>query len=276
MRSILHKLIIALFSGFAEFFSVPAFPHLMLYEVLTGTDYSDPQLSLGIHLGALLAVIFACNKRLLYLIRSDRQERNTRRRRNRHLDMNAIHEVRMLKAAMIPVLISLFFYHITAAWVTGVAALSLTLVLNGFLLFLPRILPHGNKDSRMMSPLDSLIMGLGGVLAMIPGISRINAMVTAGILRGGDQTQLLEYSLLVSVPVLVVLLCIDIYAVVAAGATITALMLLTMVLAAVVACGSGYLGIMFMRFLFMKAGYYSICYYSWGMALFSFVLYLLI
>ena len=127
-----------------------------------------------------------------------------------------------------------------------------------------------------MSPLDSLLMGLGGVLALIPGVSRITAMITAGVLRGTDQANALEYALLLSVPVLAVLLCFDIYAVVAAGATITALMLLVIILAAVIACGSGYLGILFMRFLSMKSGFYSICYYSWGMALFSFVLYLLI
>lgn len=274
--SILHKMIIALFSGFAEFFCVPAFPHLMLYELMTGTDHSDALLALGIHLGALVAVIIACKKRIVYLVRADRQERNTRHRRNRHLDMNAIMEVRVFKAAVIPVVISVLFYQRTAVWVGGVAALSLTLLLNGLILFLPRILPRGNKDSRMMSPLDSLVMGLGGVLAVIPGVSRLTAIVTGGTLRGVEPSHAMEYALLLSVPALGILVCFDFYGVIAAKLTITALMLLVMLLAAVVSCGSAYLAILLMRFISMKSGIQSLCYYSWGMALFSFVLYLLI
>lgn len=274
--SVLHKFIIALFSGFTEFFCVPAFPHLMLYEVITGTDQSDPMLSLAIHLGAFLAVIIACKKRLVYLFRADRQERNTRRRKNRHLDMSAVLETKMLKMALIPLLISVFFYRRAAAWVSGVAALSLTLLLNGVVLFLPRILPRGNKDSRMMSPLDSVVMGLGGALAVIPGVSRVGGLLTGGMVRGTDQVHGLEYSLLLSVPVLAVVVCFDVYAVIAANLTVTFIWLMVWLVAGAIAFGSAYLSILFMRFISMRSGFDSFCYYSWGMSLFSFVLYLLI
>jgi len=276
LGSILQKLFIALISGFTEFFCVPAMPHRMLFEVLTGTDQSDPLLSLAIHFGALLAVILACKKRMVYLMRADRQERNTRRRRNRHLDMNAVLEIRMLKMAALPLLIAVLFYQQAGKLVTGVAALALTLLINGFIVFLPRILPRGNKDSRMMSPLDSLIVGLGGALALIPGVSRVTAMTTAGALRGTDTSQTLEYALLLSAPALIVLLCFDIYALVVAKVAVTAVTVLIMVLAAALACGGGYASILFMRFMSMKSGFHTFCYYSWGMALFSFVLYLLI
>lgn len=276
MATVVHQFIIAMLSGFTEFFCVPAFPHVMLYEVLTGTSQSNPSLSLCIHLGAFVAVILACKKRIVYLLRADRQERNTRRRRNRHLDMNAILEIRMLKVAMLPLIISVFFYQWASKWVSTVAMLSLTLLLNGIIVFLPRILAHGNKDSRMMSPLDSLLMGLGGIVAVIPGVSRMAGLIAAGTARGVERSYGLEYALLLSVPVLAVLLCFDIYAVAVAQATVSALALLVWILTAAIACGSAYVGILFMRFLAMKSGFYSICYYSWGMALVSFVLYLLI
>lgn len=276
LGNILRNLFVALISGFTEFFCVPAMPHRMLFETLTGTDQSAPQLSFAIHLGAFLALILGCKKRMLYLLRADRQERNTRRRRNRHLDMNAVLEIRMLKAAAVPVLLSFFLYHKALSLVNGVAVLSLTLLINGFIVFLPRILPRGNKDSRMMSPLDSLIMGLGGALSVIPGVSRISSLITAGALRGTDTSQTLEYAFLLSAPALVVLLGIDVFAMLSAHTVITAIMLLTMVLAAALACGGAYAAIMFMRFMSQKTGFYTFCYYSWGMALFSFVLYLLI
>ena len=274
--SILHKLIVALFSGFTEFFCVSTAPHLFLYEYLTGYTQSDVALTLMIHLGCLLAVIFACKKRLVYLLRADRLERNTRRRKNRHLDMQAIREMKMLKTAIIPLLIGVLFYQKTASWVSGTAALALVLVLTGFIIFLPRILPQGNKDSSMMSPLDSIIMGLCGALSVIPGVSRIAGLLTGAMVRGTDQSNALEYALLLSVPVLIVLTGFDIYFVIVSSVTVTTVQLIIWIVAGAVAFGSAYLSILFMRFISMKTSFTSFCYYSWGMSMFSFLLYLIV
>ena len=128
----------------------------------------------------------------------------------------------------------------------------------------------------MMSPLDSILMGLGGALSVIPGVSRIAGLVTGGMVRGVSQHNALEYALLVSVPALAVVICFDVYAVAVAGLTVTALGFLIWVLAAAASCGSAYLGIMLMRYIAVKGGFHSFCYYSWGMAMFSFVLYLIV
>lgn len=275
-EEVLHKLIIGLISGFAEFFCVPAAPHLLLYENLTSYGTEDAMLTLVIHIGCLLAVIFGCKKRLLYLLRADRQERNTRRRRNRHLDLHAVREMKMLKTALIPLLLAAVFCRWTASWVTGPLMLALFLLINGFVLMLPRIFPQGNKDSGMMSPFDSVIMGLVGALSVIPGVSRVTAVVTGAMIRGAGQNHALEYALLLSVPVLVLTIGFDVYSIFTVGVTVTAIQFLAWILAGAAAFGGAYLGILFIRFVSMKTKLFSFCYYSWGLAVFSFVLYLLV
>lgn len=276
LAEILHKLIIALFSGFTEFFSVSATPHLLLYESLTGYSQNDAVLTLMIRIGCLLAVIFACKKRIIYLLRANRLERITRRRKNRHLDMNAIREGKMLKTAVIPLLIAVLFYRQTASWVSGPAMLALVMLINGFIIFLPRVMPQGNKDSSMMSPLDSLVVGICGALSVIPGISRMAGLLTGAMARGTEQSYALEYALLLSVPVLILMTGIDIYLVLVSAVAVTTLQLVIWIVAGFLAFGSAYLGILLVRFVAMKTGLHAFCYYSWGVAMFSFVLYLLV
>ena len=275
-EDLLHKLIIGVISGFTEFFCVPSAPHLLLYENLTGYVADDPMLTLTIHIGCLLAVILGCKKRLLYLLRADRQERNTRRRRNRHLDLHAVREMKMLKTAVLPLLVAVVLYRWTAAWVTEPLMLALVLIVNGLVLMLPRIFAQGNKDSSTMSPFDSVIMGLVGALSAIPGLSRVGSIVTGAMIRGVAQNHALEYALLLSVPVLALTIGFDIYALITVGVSVTFLQFLAWILAGAAAFGAGYLGILFVRFVCVKTELFTFCYYSWGMAVFSFILYLFV
>ena len=119
-------------------------------------------------------------------------------------------------------------------------------------------------------------MGLGGALAAITGFYRIGCILSAGMVRGIDRGYALDMALLLSIPTLLGLLIFDVYAVIVAGATVGALMVLIYLLAAAIAFGSSWLGIKLMRYLSVKAGFTGFSYYCWGLALFSFILYLMI
>lgn len=274
-QDLFHKIIFALFSGFTEFLPVSARPHQILYQALTGFEQKDPWLMLAIRLGALIALIVCCKSRIKRLFRESRQEKRSRRRRNRQPDPIALLDIRVLKTAMIPILISILFYQRAGELVNGVAVLALVLVLNGLILFIPRLLSQGNKDGRAMSRLDSFLMGLGGALAAIPGFSRIGGITTAGLIRGVDRRYVLDAALLLSIPVLLGLLIFDIYAVATAKIALTAVSLLIYLIAAVLSFGGAWFGILLIRFLAVKAGFTGFSYYSWGLAMFSFILYLI-
>lgn len=275
-QDLLHKLIYALFSGFTEFLGVSAPPHQMLYELMTGFEQSDAMLTLSIRIGVLAAVYFSCRTRIARLMRERRLAGFSRRRRNRQPDATALLDIRLLKTAMIPLLISVLFYKRAGEWINGVLPLVLTLTLNGILLFIPRLMKQGNKDGRSVSRLDGVLMGLGGALAAIPGFSHIGVMISSGTARGMDRNYALDTALLLSIPALLGLLILDIYGVFTAKLTLGFVTLLVYLLLAAIAFGGAWLGIMLMRYLSVKAGFTGFSYYSWGLALFSFILYLLI
>lgn len=275
-KDLLHKFIYALFSGFTEFLGVSAPPHQLLYENMTGFTQSDAMLTMMLRLGVLAAVIFVCRGHIRRLMRERRLAGLSHRRRNRQPDVTALLDMRLLKTAMIPLLISVLFYKRAGQWIDQVAWMTLTLLLNGMLLFIPRLLSQGNKDGRSVSRLDGVLMGLGGALAAIPGFSRVGNMVSAGTARGMDRGYALETALLLSIPVLLGLLVFDIYAVITAKLAIGFVALLIYLLLGAVTFGSALAGITLMRYLSVKAGFTGFSYYSWGLALFSFILYLMV
>lgn len=275
-QDLLHQLIYALISGFTEFLGVSAPPHQMLYEKMTGFQQPDVMLTFAIRLGVLAAVLLCCNGQLRRLMRQRRLSARSRRRRNQQTDVTAILEIRLLKTAMIPLLISVLFYKRAGEWVSKVQWLALTLTLNGALLFIPRLVSQGNKDSRSVSRLDGVLMGLGGTLAAVPGFSRMGGILSAATARGVDRGYALDTALLLSIPVLVGLLLLDLYAVLTAKLVLGFATVLIYILLSAVAFGGGWLGIKFMRYLSVKVGFTGFSYYSWGLALFTFILYLMI
>lgn len=273
---LLHKFIYVLFSAFTEFLPVSPRAHQMLYEMLTGFSLTDAMVPFAIRLGTIAALILSCKKRIQHLLRANRLARYARRHRSTHVDTTAILDTRALKTAAFPILVGLLFYQRAGKWVGSMALLALMLTINGLVLFMPRIMLRGNKDGRSLSRLDTMTVGIGGALAMIPGFSRIGCMVSGGQIRGVDRNYALEMALLLSIPALLGALIFDCYAVITAKVAISGAAWLCYLLMGALSFGTGYLAILFLRFLSVKASFSRFSYYSWGMAMFAFILYLLV
>lgn len=275
--NLLHKLIYALLSGFTELLPVSARPHQLLYETMTGIPMTDAMVSFSVHLGVLVAVWISCRAHIHRLMRENRIQRTSRRRRRqRTSDRIALLDIQILKTSAIPVIISLFFYAALQRKISGLAPLALTLILNGLLLLLPEFSYRGNKDGRTFSRLDSLLVGLGGALGAVPGFSHMGGIVSVGLMRGADRGYILNLGYLLSIPLLTGLAALDLYAFIQTKAALTALAVLIYTVMAATAFAGAYLCILLMRYLFTKATKTSFCYYSFGVALFSFILYLMI
>ncbi len=276
VRELVYKLIYVFLSGLTEFLPVSSRPHQMLLEMLAGREMADPFVELSIHLGCLLALLFICKDRIRRLLRENRHEKISRRHKNRNVDRVAILDIRVLKTASVALLVGMFFLQKGERWVSSLWLISVTLVLNGFLLFLPRITAQGNKDSRHLGGLHALILGLGGALGVIPGFSRVGSTLTAGHISGADRDYVLNMAFLLCVPALIFLIVLDIIAVISGGAALSLLWLLAYLLMTALAFGTAYVGIFFMRYLSSRFGFALFSYYSWGMALFFFIFYLMV
>ena len=271
-----HRIIYVLISAYTELLPVSAYPHQALYEKLTGIPMTDPLVSLALRLGIFLALVFACFGKLKRIHRENRHARLSRKRRTRHVDHFTLVDTQVIRSAALVTILGLFLYGKLDGYLQGLHWLTLLLIVNGFVVFLPRITASGNKNGLSMSRLDSLLMGLGGILGMIPGFTKLGCLLTAAHLRGIDREYALDIALVICIPLYLGLLIIDAIAVFSAGVALTGVAIICYAVLAALAFGTGYLSIMVMRYYCSKAGFLSYSYYSWAVAMFTFVLYLLI
>ena len=271
----LQSLLYGLLSGFTEFVPVSARAHESIMQLLFGVG-KQPLLQVFVNIGTLAALLVSCSGQIRRMRREELLTKVPRKRRKRQPDVRQLLDVKLLKIAALPILIAVIFWLKVSALSEKLWLVSVFLILNGLILYLPEHLPGGNKDSRNLSPLDGLLIGLSGALSVLPVVSRIGATASAAAVRGADRQYALSLSLLLSIPVMILLLIFDVYFAAVTGLTgVTFLVIVQCLISSLTAYFGAYSAIMLMRFLSVKAGFSGFAYYSWGAALFSFILFLM-
>ncbi len=271
----LQSLIYGLISGLTEFFPVSAQAHQTMMLRLFGAADAGNLCSLFVRAAVLLALFLNCRDHITHLRREQRLQVIPARRRKRQPDARKILELRLLKSAVIPALLGFLFYSQIRQFNQNLLMIAVLLILNGIVLYYPQTVRSGNKDARSMSGLDSILLGIGGSLGLVAGFSRIGLMTSAAAIRGADKEHGLNWALLLSLPVLLVYLCLDAFAVLSGGIGAFGLMIIIgYLLAAVGAFLGASFSLRMMRSFSRKVGFSGFCYYCWGAALFTFIMYL--
>lgn len=231
---------------------------------------------LAVHIGAILALTFACAPMIARLNRERKLSRISIKRRKRQPDPRSLLDMRLLKTAAIPILLAFLLYGSVHDLYERLWILGIFLCINGVVLYAPQYMFGANKDSLSMSSLDAVLIGLGGGAGVIPGVSRVGTALSVNLMRGGDRRYALDIGLLLCIPALAVLTVIDALGLFGALNAVTFISVIRYLTAGAAAFAGGYLGIYLMRFLSVRAGFSGFAYYSWGLGLFSFILYLTI
>ena len=262
-------------SGFTEFLPVSSFAHQRLLLDLLGKEGSSVLLNLFVHIGLLIAVLASYGG---YLKRSSIEYqylRKSSRRRKREPNLQFALDFGFVKFAVIPMALSFLLYPRVSAWGEESLFLSLFLLLNGLLLYIPIITARGNKDSRNMSSLDGILFGIAGALGVLPGVSRIGASASIAIARGAEPVEGYKWSMLLSIPALAVMLLVDLYLLFITGiGSVSFLTIAIYLLSGCVAYFSGSIAISLVKNIASNKGIAGYSYYCWGAALFIFILYL--
>lgn len=269
-----QSLIIGLISGVAEVLPVSARAHRLLFLKMFGLREEGAVLLLMVHISVAAALYFSCRSHIVRMIRAQRVARVPKKRRKRPLDGEGLSDFSLLKTAVIPVILAFLLYSKISVLVGKPVYISALLLINGIILYIPQYLPGSNKTSGSMTRIDALYFGLGGALATLPGISCVGSTVSIASIRGMDLKKALDLSLLLNIPMNLGFAVYDLIRLFGNGGSVTFSQLLTGLLAGMVAFAGVIFGVRMLRKIVENMGYSVFAFYSWGLALLSFILFL--
>lgn len=273
--NLLESLLYGLVSGLSEILPVSGTAHRQLMLQLLGESGEQGLLRLMIHIGILAALYYSCQNHILRMIRARKLARIPKRKRRRPLDVRSLMDLSLLKTMAVPVILALLVYNRASGLASRRILMSILLFINGIILYLPQFLPGSNRDSRTLSRVEGICMGLGGAISVIPGFSATGLIASVGNVCGVDKAYGLSMTLLLDMILIAGQLIYDVLAIASAGlAGITFLAVLGYIIAGIAAFAGAYVSIRILRALLKEHTLGVFAFYCWGLSLLTFILYL--
>jgi undecaprenyl-diphosphatase len=202
--SILDALILGIVEGLTEFLPVSSTGHLTIAEKLLGKDIdakSVTAFTAVIQVGAIAAVLIYFWKDIRALLSAVFGGfRNEQRRKS---DPNW-RFAWLIVIGSIPIGVAglagkgLIEGPFRSLWVVGAA-----LILWSPVMVYAETEARQRREERNLRPRDVIVIGLVQCLALVPGVSRSGATISAGLLRGFDRVTATRLSFFLAIPALV-------------------------------------------------------------------------
>lgn len=263
-------------AGLAEILPISARAHELLLLKFLGIQTNLDLMNLMCHLGVIAGLYFCSQSQIVRMNRARALARVPKRRRKRPLDTKSLMDWSMLKTMLLPAIAGLLLYRYTRPLERKSALLAVFLLLNGLILYIPQFFPSSNRDSRNLTRVEGALMGLGGTAAVLPGVSAIGASMSIGSICGVERSYGLTMAMLMDMGLMLGFAVYDVLGLFSGGLDgLTFVMVVQCLLGAGAAFGGTLLGVKVLRFLAQDHGYGLFGLYSFGLALFTFVLNLL-
>ena len=269
----IDSLLYGLFSGLTDILPISAPAHKVLLLKFFGVRQTPALMELLIHVAVFAALYYSTQSHMIRINRARALARVPKKKRKRPLDLRSLMDWRMMKTIAVPAILGLYLYQYTRSMGNKLLLIALFLFINGVILYVPQYFPASNKDSRTLSRIEGLLMGLGGMVSILPGISAVGAAVSIGSVAGVEKKFALKMALVMNMGLNIGFIVYDVLAIVNGGlGALSFGILLRYILTAAVAFGGTFAAIRIMGYMSEKHGYAAFGIYCWGLAMFTFVL----
>ncbi len=272
----IQSLMSGFITGLSEPMPLSADAHRGLLRHFFGQGPEDPLFLLACHCAVLLVLLTVGGLELGSLRRTARLQREPRRRRSAHTNLNQAGTLRMLRIAVIPAILGRLLSRYFAITADSLWILPITLGLSGIVLWMPGLFRTANMDGRHLSAADGLLLGLGAMTAAVPGFSAVGAVLALGSIRGAQRTYALRFAWILVSASLVAAIGLDLLSLAGTGFRFALPTILSALIGGAAAAVGTNIAVYAMRTLSRSGGdgIGGFCFYNWGMALLCLLLFL--
>ncbi|MEK4564729.1 undecaprenyl-diphosphatase UppP [Alkalihalobacillus sp. FSL R5-0424] len=198
--TILEAIVLGLVQGLTEFLPISSSAHLVITQLLFDISFPGFGFEILLHLGSVLAVIIYYRKDLIELIIGFFGYIKNRSEENKTSFWFSIY---ILVATVITGVAGILFEGYISTALKGPTMIAISLALTGiFLIIIERVVRTGNRTEKDMTLFDSVLIGIGQSIALIPGLSRSGTTLVVGMFAGLTKETAVRYSFMLSIPVI--------------------------------------------------------------------------
>ncbi len=279
--SIWKGIFLGIIQGLSEFLPISSSGHLKLFQHLFGIKEDNLFITVMLHVGTLVAVFIVYHsligKMIIEFFKSIKDIFTGKFKFN---------EMNMERRMMVMVIISTALLGIMVVPVFGgnslkdyierlnncesIIPLGFAFLITGLLLIITFIITKKMGKKRQNAKVkDALIIGAAQCVATVSGISRSGSTVAAGLLCGLNREYMVQYSFILSIPVIIASALSEGKDAIAVGINVEIMPLIFGVIAALI---SGIAAIKFIEWLIKKDRYNLFGYYCGALGILTIIL----
>jgi undecaprenyl-diphosphatase len=258
--TIFQAIILGIVQGAGEFLPISSTAHLAIIPYFF--HWNDPGLAfdVALHTGTLVALILFFWKDWVEIIKLALASLKVAKyETNSYLNNKNI--LWLIIVATIPGAIFGFLLESKAETVfRNPLVIALALAVMGVILFAVDKYSKKTKDINNITIKDSILIGISQAVAIIPGVSRSGATITAGLARGMNRVDAARFSFLLSAPIIFGAAALKLPKLFLEGLN------LNIVIGIIFSTLSGYLAIKYLLKFVEKSSYAAFFWYRLGLA----------
>ncbi len=237
-----QAIVLGIVQGLTEFLPISSSGHLRIVPAFAGWEDPGAAFTAVIQLGTMAAVVLYFREDL---VRIARAWLRSLRERSARKDLDARLGWYLIIGTIPIVVFGVLFSHQIENGARDLYLIGTTLIALGIVLLIAEKVSPRERDLSTLTRRDAIVVGFAQALALIPGVSRSGATITAGLFLGMDRVSAARFSFLLSIPAVVLSGIYELRDVVGGGAE-GAVGIGPTAVATVFAFISGYLSIAFL------------------------------
>ncbi len=203
--TITESIVLGMVQGLTEFLPVSSDGHLALFQAFLGINDNFLTFDIVVHGATLLAVLIFFRNNIVLLAQQTIKA----------LYLRKLNEVPLVVwyiglGTLPAVLFGVFIKSSLESLYTSFTAVGLGFLVTATFLLIANRVTHLYKDLNSLSWKDSLLIGIGQALAILPGVSRSGLTVSTGLFRNINRESAFTFSFLLAIPAIMGATLLDI------------------------------------------------------------------